>query len=170
MPKHLTLEVMPVIVSPSDGYFNPEVVKYRQLCAKSQRKRQLYSLQQYYHRLLKQILVSRKVICVKAYKSLIIYSLHVFTFGCILVVGTSWVCSSQWSGLSTKKEVTLQNPGWNAGAKGEKTTEPHIKGGQSWVWRQQCLIWWWWLVRSFQVFRFYKEVWAVVWQPVYLQN
>lgn len=45
----------------SDGYFNPEVVKYRQLCAKSQKKRQLYSLQQYYHRLLKQILVSRKV-------------------------------------------------------------------------------------------------------------
>ncbi|XP_030294669.1 nuclear factor related to kappa-B-binding protein [Sparus aurata] len=43
-----------------DGYFNPEVVKYRQLCAESQRKRQLYSLQQYYHRLLKQILVSRK--------------------------------------------------------------------------------------------------------------
>ncbi|XP_029029987.1 nuclear factor related to kappa-B-binding protein isoform X2 [Betta splendens] len=43
-----------------DGYFNPEVVKYRQLCAKSQKKRQLYSLQQYYHRLLKQILVSRK--------------------------------------------------------------------------------------------------------------
>uniref|UniRef100_A0A8C5CQD2 Nuclear factor related to kappa-B-binding protein n=1 Tax=Gadus morhua TaxID=8049 RepID=A0A8C5CQD2_GADMO len=43
-----------------DGYFNPEVVKYRQLCAKSQRKRRLYSLQQYYHRLLKQILVSRK--------------------------------------------------------------------------------------------------------------
>lgn len=44
-----------------DGYFNPEVVKYRQLCAKSQQKRQLHSLQQYYHRLLKQILVSRKV-------------------------------------------------------------------------------------------------------------
>ncbi|XP_072230821.1 nuclear factor related to kappa-B-binding protein [Leuresthes tenuis] len=43
-----------------DGYFNPEVVKYRQLCSKSQRKRHLYSLQQYYHRLLKQILVSRK--------------------------------------------------------------------------------------------------------------
>ncbi|XP_056140576.1 nuclear factor related to kappa-B-binding protein [Lampris incognitus] len=43
-----------------DGYFNPEVVKYRQLCAKSQRKRQLHSLQQYYHKLLKQILVSRK--------------------------------------------------------------------------------------------------------------
>ncbi|KAM9788877.1 nuclear factor related to kappa-B-binding protein [Neosynchiropus ocellatus] len=43
-----------------DGYFNPEVVKYRQLCAKSQRRRQLYSLQHYYHRLLKQILVSRK--------------------------------------------------------------------------------------------------------------
>lgn len=43
-----------------DGYFNPEVVKYRQLCAKSQKKRQLYSLQQYYHRLLKHILVSRK--------------------------------------------------------------------------------------------------------------
>uniref|UniRef100_A0A8C4F419 Nuclear factor related to kappaB binding protein n=1 Tax=Dicentrarchus labrax TaxID=13489 RepID=A0A8C4F419_DICLA len=36
------------------------VVKYRQLCAKSQKKRQLYSVQQYYHRLLKQILVSRK--------------------------------------------------------------------------------------------------------------
>lgn len=43
-----------------DGYFNPEVVKYRQLFAKSQRKRQLYSLQQYYHKILKQILVSRK--------------------------------------------------------------------------------------------------------------
>ncbi|KAK5858401.1 hypothetical protein PBY51_002544 [Eleginops maclovinus] len=43
-----------------DGYFNPEVVKYRQLCAKSQRKRQLYSLQQYYHKVLKHILVSRK--------------------------------------------------------------------------------------------------------------
>uniref|UniRef100_A0A669BJT0 Nuclear factor related to kappa-B-binding protein n=1 Tax=Oreochromis niloticus TaxID=8128 RepID=A0A669BJT0_ORENI len=43
-----------------DGYFNPEVVKYRQLCAKSQRKRQVHCLQQYYHRLLKQILVSRK--------------------------------------------------------------------------------------------------------------
>ncbi|CAJ1064009.1 nuclear factor related to kappa-B-binding protein [Xyrichtys novacula] len=43
-----------------DGYFNPEVVKYRQLCAKSQKKRQLYCLQQYYHRLLKQILISRK--------------------------------------------------------------------------------------------------------------
>lgn len=44
-----------------DGYFNPEVVKYRQLCAKSQKKRHIYSLQQYYHKLLKQILVSRKV-------------------------------------------------------------------------------------------------------------
>uniref|UniRef100_UPI0037E86125 nuclear factor related to kappa-B-binding protein isoform X2 n=1 Tax=Semicossyphus pulcher TaxID=241346 RepID=UPI0037E86125 len=43
-----------------DGYFNPEVVKYRQLCAKSQRKRQLHTLQQYYHKILKQILVSRK--------------------------------------------------------------------------------------------------------------
>ncbi|XP_041864016.1 nuclear factor related to kappa-B-binding protein isoform X3 [Melanotaenia boesemani] len=43
-----------------DGFFNPEVVKYRQLCSKSQRKRHLYSLQQYYHRLLKEILVSRK--------------------------------------------------------------------------------------------------------------
>ncbi|XP_031428097.1 nuclear factor related to kappa-B-binding protein isoform X2 [Clupea harengus] len=43
-----------------DGYFNPEVVKYRQLCAKSQRRRHLYSLQQYYHKLLNQILVSRK--------------------------------------------------------------------------------------------------------------
>uniref|UniRef100_A0AAY5K0C2 DEUBAD domain-containing protein n=1 Tax=Esox lucius TaxID=8010 RepID=A0AAY5K0C2_ESOLU len=43
-----------------DGHFNPEVVKYRQLCAKSQRKHQLNSLQQYYHKLLKQILVSRK--------------------------------------------------------------------------------------------------------------
>ncbi|XP_061904563.1 nuclear factor related to kappa-B-binding protein-like isoform X1 [Entelurus aequoreus] len=43
-----------------DGYFNPEVVKYRQLCGKSQQRRRLYSLQQYYHRLLKQILVSRK--------------------------------------------------------------------------------------------------------------
>ncbi|KAA0720116.1 Nuclear factor related to kappa-B-binding protein DNA-binding protein R kappa-B [Triplophysa tibetana] len=43
-----------------DGYFNPEVVKYRQLCAKSQKKREIFSLQQYYHKILKQILVSRK--------------------------------------------------------------------------------------------------------------
>ncbi|XP_066567130.1 nuclear factor related to kappa-B-binding protein isoform X2 [Amia ocellicauda] len=43
-----------------DGHFNPEVVKYRQLVAKSQKKRFLYSQQQYCHRLLKQILVSRK--------------------------------------------------------------------------------------------------------------
>ncbi|KAM6969841.1 nuclear factor related to kappa-B-binding protein [Aplochiton taeniatus] len=43
-----------------DGHFNPEVVKYRQLCAKSQRKNNLNSLQQYYQKLLKQILVSRK--------------------------------------------------------------------------------------------------------------
>ncbi|XP_051960536.1 nuclear factor related to kappa-B-binding protein isoform X2 [Xyrauchen texanus] len=43
-----------------DGFFNPEVVKYRQLCASSQKKRHIYSLQQYYHKLLKQILVSRK--------------------------------------------------------------------------------------------------------------
>ncbi|XP_063059199.1 nuclear factor related to kappa-B-binding protein isoform X2 [Engraulis encrasicolus] len=43
-----------------DGYFNPEVVKYRRLVAKSQRRRQLYCLQQYYHKLLNQILISRK--------------------------------------------------------------------------------------------------------------
>ncbi|XP_036379176.1 nuclear factor related to kappa-B-binding protein isoform X2 [Megalops cyprinoides] len=52
-----------------DGYFNPEVVKYRQLCAKSQKKRHLYSLQQYYHRLLKQILVSRKELLERAGRS-----------------------------------------------------------------------------------------------------
>ncbi|TRY87416.1 hypothetical protein DNTS_013896 [Danionella cerebrum] len=43
-----------------DGHFNPEVVKYRQLCAKSLKKRQIFSRQQYYHKLLKQILISRK--------------------------------------------------------------------------------------------------------------
>lgn len=48
------------VLSP-DGHFNPEVVMYRELCAKSQKKRQLSFLQQYYHKLLKQILVSRKV-------------------------------------------------------------------------------------------------------------
>ncbi|XP_062868013.1 nuclear factor related to kappa-B-binding protein [Trichomycterus rosablanca] len=53
-PLHLTQKLF------RDGCFNPEVVKYRQLCTKSQRKRQIYSLQQYYHNLLKQILVSRK--------------------------------------------------------------------------------------------------------------
>ncbi|KAI1903762.1 hypothetical protein AGOR_G00030560 [Albula goreensis] len=52
-----------------DGYFNPEVVKYRQLCAKSQRKRHLYSLQQYYHRLLKHVLVSRKEVLERAARS-----------------------------------------------------------------------------------------------------
>uniref|UniRef100_A0A8K9WVP2 Nuclear factor related to kappaB binding protein n=1 Tax=Oncorhynchus mykiss TaxID=8022 RepID=A0A8K9WVP2_ONCMY len=52
-----------------DGHFNPEVVKYRQLCAKSQKKRQLNSLQQYYHKLLKQILVSRKELLELAVRS-----------------------------------------------------------------------------------------------------
>ncbi|XP_010130104.1 PREDICTED: nuclear factor related to kappa-B-binding protein [Buceros rhinoceros silvestris] len=42
-----------------DGHFNPEVVKYRQLCLKSQYKRYLRSQQQYFYRLLKQILTSR---------------------------------------------------------------------------------------------------------------
>ncbi|XP_065738192.1 nuclear factor related to kappa-B-binding protein isoform X1 [Phocoena phocoena] len=42
-----------------DGHFNPEVVKYRQLCFRSQYKRYLNSQQQYFHRLLKQILASR---------------------------------------------------------------------------------------------------------------
>ncbi|XP_048368939.1 nuclear factor related to kappa-B-binding protein isoform X1 [Sphaerodactylus townsendi] len=42
-----------------DGHFNPEVVKYRQLCFKSQYKRYLTSQQQYFYRLLKQILASR---------------------------------------------------------------------------------------------------------------
>lgn len=43
-----------------DGHLNPEVVKYRQLCLKSQYKRYLTSQQQYFHNLLKQILASRK--------------------------------------------------------------------------------------------------------------
>ncbi|OWK55435.1 nuclear factor related to kappa-B-binding protein isoform X1 [Lonchura striata] len=42
-----------------DGHFNPEVVKYRQLCYKSQYKRYLSAQQQYFYRLLKQILSSR---------------------------------------------------------------------------------------------------------------
>ncbi|XP_069750477.1 nuclear factor related to kappa-B-binding protein isoform X2 [Narcine bancroftii] len=52
-----------------DGHFNPEVVKYRQLCAKSQYKRYLCSQQQYFHNLLKQILVSRKKLLELARKS-----------------------------------------------------------------------------------------------------
>ncbi|XP_051895771.1 nuclear factor related to kappa-B-binding protein isoform X4 [Pristis pectinata] len=52
-----------------DGHFNPEVVKYRQLCTKSQYKRYLYSQQQYFHNLLKQILVSRKELLELARKS-----------------------------------------------------------------------------------------------------
>ncbi|MEE6510946.1 hypothetical protein FKM82_031300 [Ascaphus truei] len=43
-----------------DGHFNPEVVKYRHLCFKSQYKRYLTSQQQYFHTLLKQILASRE--------------------------------------------------------------------------------------------------------------
>ncbi|XP_009951193.1 PREDICTED: nuclear factor related to kappa-B-binding protein [Leptosomus discolor] len=43
----------------TDGHFNPEVVKYRQLCFKSQYKRYLSSQQQYFYQLLKQILASR---------------------------------------------------------------------------------------------------------------
>lgn len=45
----------------TDGHFNPEVVKYRQLCYKSQYKRYLSAQQQYFYRLLKQILASRNV-------------------------------------------------------------------------------------------------------------
>uniref|UniRef100_A0A8C7L9F1 Nuclear factor related to kappaB binding protein n=1 Tax=Oncorhynchus kisutch TaxID=8019 RepID=A0A8C7L9F1_ONCKI len=56
------------VLSP-DGHFNPEVVMYRELCAKSQKKQQLYSLQQYYHKLLKQILVSRKELLELAVRS-----------------------------------------------------------------------------------------------------
>ncbi|XP_041030135.1 nuclear factor related to kappa-B-binding protein isoform X1 [Carcharodon carcharias] len=52
-----------------DGYFNPEVVKYRRLCMKSQYKRYLYSQQQYFHKLLKQILISRKELLELARKS-----------------------------------------------------------------------------------------------------
>ncbi|XP_053547475.1 nuclear factor related to kappa-B-binding protein isoform X2 [Bombina bombina] len=43
-----------------DGHFNPEVVKYRQLCLKSQYKRYVTTQQQYFHKLLTQILASRK--------------------------------------------------------------------------------------------------------------
>ncbi|NWX25593.1 NFRKB protein, partial [Notiomystis cincta] len=43
----------------TDGHFNPEVVKYRQLCYKSQYKRYVSAQQQYFYRLLKQILASR---------------------------------------------------------------------------------------------------------------
>ncbi|NWI97244.1 NFRKB protein, partial [Pitta sordida] len=42
-----------------DGHFNPEVVRYRQLCCRSQYKRYLRAQQQYFYRLLKQILASR---------------------------------------------------------------------------------------------------------------
>ncbi|ELW64529.1 Nuclear factor related to kappa-B-binding protein [Tupaia chinensis] len=42
-----------------NGHFNPEVVKYRQLCFKSQYRRYLGAQQQYFHRLLRQILASR---------------------------------------------------------------------------------------------------------------
>ncbi|XP_042199887.1 nuclear factor related to kappa-B-binding protein isoform X2 [Callorhinchus milii] len=52
-----------------DGHFNPEVVKYRRLCVKSQYKRYLYSQQHYFHKLLKQILVSRKELLELARKS-----------------------------------------------------------------------------------------------------
>ncbi|XP_072342951.1 nuclear factor related to kappa-B-binding protein isoform X2 [Scyliorhinus torazame] len=52
-----------------DGYFNPAVVKYRKLCMKSQYKRYLYSQQQHFHKLLKQILISRKELLELARKS-----------------------------------------------------------------------------------------------------
>lgn len=150
----------------ADGYFNPEVVKYRQLCAKSQRKRQLYSLQQYYHRLLKQILVSRKVSLSESvlitriirtwktenlcrYVNIFLLKAQGFLQLIVLylpVAGTAGVCRPQWSGLSPKKKVTFQNAGWNEGAKGEKKIESHIKGGKNWVWGQQRFLWWWRLV------------------------
>uniref|UniRef100_A0A674BP66 Nuclear factor related to kappaB binding protein n=1 Tax=Salmo trutta TaxID=8032 RepID=A0A674BP66_SALTR len=62
-PLHLAQELF------RDGHFNPEVVMYRELCAKSQKKRQLSFLQQYYHKLLKQILVSRKELLELAVRS-----------------------------------------------------------------------------------------------------
>lgn len=80
---------------------------------------------------------------------------------CLLVQGAAGVCGSQWSGLSTKKKVTIQDSCWNAGAKGEKKTEPHIKGGQNWVWRQQRFIWWWWSVFSTLV-RVHEMILALV--------
>uniref|UniRef100_A0A8C5PTU5 Nuclear factor related to kappa-B-binding protein n=1 Tax=Leptobrachium leishanense TaxID=445787 RepID=A0A8C5PTU5_9ANUR len=52
-----------------DGHFNPEVVKYRQLCLKSQHKRYVSSQQQYFHTLLKQILASRKELLDRAQKN-----------------------------------------------------------------------------------------------------
>lgn len=52
-----------------DGYFNPEVVKYRQLCFKSHYKRYLQSQQQHCYQLLKQLLVSRKELLDLARKS-----------------------------------------------------------------------------------------------------
>lgn len=54
----------------TDGHFNPEVVKYRQLCLKSQYKRYLSSQQQYFYRLLKQILASRNVSVIRVQPSL----------------------------------------------------------------------------------------------------
>ncbi|KAM9297036.1 LOW QUALITY PROTEIN: nuclear factor related to kappa-B-binding protein [Gastrophryne carolinensis] len=45
-----------------DGHLNPEVVKYRQLCVKSQYKRYVSSQQQYFHTLLKQILVRKELL------------------------------------------------------------------------------------------------------------
>lgn len=155
MLKWLKLTAVSVILSSSDGYFNPEVVKYRQLCAKSQRKRKMFSVQQYYHRLLKQILVSRKVNS-NRHKHIHAYIQYIY-FGHVSVVGTPWVCCSQWSGLSTKKEVTLQNSCWITGAKGEKKIESHIKGGQSWVWRQQRLIWWWWFVNFYYFLNLFQS-------------
>lgn len=124
------------------------MVKYRQLCAKSQRKRKMFSIQQYYHRLLKQILVSRKVNSEHTAHTCINADMHLFWI-CFLDVGTPWVCRSQRAGLSTKKEVALQNSGRITGAEGEKKIESHIKRGQSWVRRQQRLIWWWWSVNHF---------------------
>lgn len=133
MLKLLKLTGTSAILSSSDGYFNPEVVKYRQLCAKSQRKRKMFSVQQYYHRLLKQILVSRKVnFNRQTHTCIIIIHAYVHIFWtCFLVVGTARVCRSQWSGLSTKKEATLQNSCRVTGAKGEKKIESYIKGDQS---------------------------------------
>jgi len=143
--QHITIScwaLITTLINP-DGYFNPEVVKYRQLCAKSQKKRQLYSLQQYYHRLLKHILVSRKVIFVKVWRKIPQLPRAIRLNVSYFFLGAARFCGSQWTGLSPEKKVNDQDSCWNAWAAGTKKIEPHIKGGQNWVWRQRCFIRWW---------------------------
>lgn len=129
-----------------DGYFNPEVVKYRQLCAKSQRKRQIYSLQQYYHDLLKQILVSRKVRCVKTWRvtllsNVLVGILYLFD---PLLAGVAGPGGQERSGAASETSLPSSIPKRTERPEGPAQSESDNTWRENWMWRHRCVLGWRW--------------------------